>query len=130
VKLSKAVVSMLDSWKGGTPLEKSIRVWTTNPTEKTRHDVCVEMAQAKLLVAEVAPAEMLTGDGPHGRVLLAFTTSAELRRRSPTAKPVPVSATGVHTLLCDRGFNGVVINPSGRWVFLSRDDVGAQLETS
>jgi hypothetical protein len=130
MKLSKVVVSMFDSWKAGTPLEKSIREWTTNPTETTRRHVCAAMAQAKLLVAEVSPAEMLTGDGPHGRVLLAFTTSAELRRRSPTAKPVPLSATGVHALLCAQDFKGVVINPSGRWVFLSRDDVGAHLETS
>lgn len=121
---------MFDSWRHRTPLERSILAWTTNPTDGTRLEVCVAMARAQLFVAEVSPAEMLTGDGPHGRVLLAFTTNAELRRRSPTARPVPLTGAEVHALLCAQDLNGVVINPSGRWVFLSREDVGAQIKTS
>jgi hypothetical protein len=118
---------MFGFWKR-TPLEKSIRRWTTDPTEQRRRDLCNEMARAQLYIATGAPPEaFLAGDGPHGPVLLVFTTEAELHRRSPTARPVLVTAPDVYALLGERGLRGIVINPAGRWVFLSTEDVGSQL---
>lgn len=118
---------MFGFWKR-TPLEKTIRRWTANPTEESRRDLCTEMAHSQLYIATGAPPEaFLTGDGPHGPVLLVFTTEAELRRRSPTARPVRLSASAVHVLLGEHGLRGIVINPAGRWVFLSTDDVGSRL---
>jgi hypothetical protein len=65
----------------------------------------------------------LTSDGPHGRVLLAFTSEVELRKRSAAAHPLWLRVQGIRDIVEQHSLTGVILNPGGPWMFLDKDDL-------
>jgi hypothetical protein len=122
-----------------SPIEFALHNATTDPTDEHRALVVREFGGARLFIAVREPVQpvidgagrllesltvpMLTGDGPHGRVLLVFTSEAELRKRSAQAHPLSLAGRTVRDIVARDGMAGVVLNPAGSWMFLASADL-------
>jgi len=75
-------------------------------------------------LAEDVSVTVLTSEGPEGEVLFVFTSNAELRKRSAAADSLVTDLAGVVRMLPAEAA-GVVLDPEGGCLFLSREEVGA-----
>jgi hypothetical protein len=75
-------------------------------------------------LAEDVSVTVLTSDGPQGEVLFVFTSNAELRKRSAEAASLVTDLSGVVAML-PANAAGVVLNPEGDCLFISREELRA-----
>ncbi|MBC7855548.1 MAG: SseB family protein [Pirellulaceae bacterium] len=75
-------------------------------------------------LAEDVSLPVLTSDGPEGEVLFVFTSLAELRKRSAEAASLVTDLGGVVRML-PAVAAGIVLDPEGNCLFLSREEIGA-----
>ena len=79
-------------------------------------------ATSELVPKTVVPALTTAGQNG-GPAMLAFTDAAALRARAVESRIVAMAAKDVLELVADEDYDGLVLNPAGRWVGLTRDDV-------
>lgn len=82
---------------------------------------------------QVAETELeisfLSGNGPSGGpVIMAFASPDEIEAAVPGFKCLGQPAREILLRSCEDDFEGVVLNPSGQWIFVPRTHIEALLE--
>jgi hypothetical protein len=88
-----------------------------------------EWCSGPVTLASAAKVELLTSSAPGGgEALLAFTSPAEVQRRNNQCAWFSMQSRDVLAFVVQQGFSALVLNPSGPWASVSRDDVEKILE--
>ncbi|MFZ5892837.1 MAG: SseB family protein [Myxococcota bacterium] len=131
---------LIGRWKR-SPLERAIIDAAQRPSEDSRAALLQHLGDSALFVAIREPVALdvdesgvlrstanlavLTGSGPNAPVLLGFTSERQVRRRKADAHPLLLPVKTICELVVQQNYNGLVINPEDKWVFVSREELRA-----